>query len=287
MADLGSTDGTAEALEAVGANVTRVSVQPFRFDTARNIALSLLPPDCDLCVSLDLSDELQPGWAQELQAEWGRSSGTVTEVRVTYVWQFAADGASLAQHEVTAIHARSGYRWDGPAHEALQWTGRGGAGKAVPTALPHLALHSKAGKATDCWRHVCRHPYLSLLSLGAKEDPASPRRSYYCECSAALFLCAHPCMYSTQTCMRVPPTAGDMSGCSQHARLHALPPVQQLRLPSPPLPVQTVVRCTTWGLMRKGLWSWSATWRWKEAPTRSSAQRHCSTLLGATRRWGG
>lgn len=186
VADLGSTDGTAEVLEALGANVTRVSVQPFRFDTARNVALSLLPHDCDLCAALDLSDELQPGWADALQAEWVRSGGTVSEVRSTYVSQFKKDGVTpAAQLQTTRIHLRSGYRWDGPSHEVLKWMGRGvGADSTVPTVLPHVALHSKAGGANeDCWDDVCRRPYLHLLllELGTKEDPSSPRRSYYCK----------------------------------------------------------------------------------------------------------
>ena len=68
ITDTGSNDGTPEALEAAGAVVHRIALRPFRFDTARNIALSLLPADCDLCLAFDLDEYVQPGWVDALQA---------------------------------------------------------------------------------------------------------------------------------------------------------------------------------------------------------------------------
>ena len=43
--DTGSTDGTAERLRALGAVVVEERVEPWRFDTARNRSLELVPGD--------------------------------------------------------------------------------------------------------------------------------------------------------------------------------------------------------------------------------------------------
>ena len=48
--DTGSTDGTAERLRALGAVVVEERVEPWRFDTARNRSLELVPEDADICV---------------------------------------------------------------------------------------------------------------------------------------------------------------------------------------------------------------------------------------------
>ena len=41
--DTGSTDGTVEQLQACGAEVHTAHIEPWRFDTARNRSLSLVP----------------------------------------------------------------------------------------------------------------------------------------------------------------------------------------------------------------------------------------------------
>ena len=48
--DTGSEDGTPALLTALGAEVTVERVSPWRFDTARNRSLALVPEDADICV---------------------------------------------------------------------------------------------------------------------------------------------------------------------------------------------------------------------------------------------
>ena len=48
--DTGSEDNTAELLKSEGATVEKQMILPWRFDTARNISLSLVPEDADICV---------------------------------------------------------------------------------------------------------------------------------------------------------------------------------------------------------------------------------------------
>ena len=69
--DTGSTDGTWELLQNFdhpNKVVTQISVSPWRFDDARNVALMLCPPDVDLCISLDADEELAVGWREKLEA---------------------------------------------------------------------------------------------------------------------------------------------------------------------------------------------------------------------------
>jgi glycosyltransferase involved in cell wall biosynthesis len=71
IADTGSTDNTVELAKQHGAQVPEICITPWRFDDARNAALALLPRDIDVCVSLDLDEELQP----DIRALWGVAAG--------------------------------------------------------------------------------------------------------------------------------------------------------------------------------------------------------------------
>ena len=69
--DTGSTDNTMERLRARGAQVTAEAVSPWRFDTARNRSLDLVPQDADICVCTDLDEVFQPGWRAFLEDDNG------------------------------------------------------------------------------------------------------------------------------------------------------------------------------------------------------------------------
>ena len=60
--DTGSTDATVQLLRARGAAVTEEVISPWRFDTARNRSLELVPQDADICVCTDLDEVFHPGW---------------------------------------------------------------------------------------------------------------------------------------------------------------------------------------------------------------------------------
>lgn len=78
IADTGSTDGTVELARKHGAIVNEICVTPWRFDDARNAALALIPKDIDVCVSLDLDEELQPGWREEIERVWKKDTTRLT-----------------------------------------------------------------------------------------------------------------------------------------------------------------------------------------------------------------
>lgn len=108
IADTGSTDGTIEKAKSLGIEVHSISVTPWRFDTARNMALDLLPDDVDVCVSLDLDEVLVPTWREDLEKAW--EPGTQ---RLSYLWEDGPKNYSVTNK----THARHGYAWHYPCHE--------------------------------------------------------------------------------------------------------------------------------------------------------------------------
>ena len=161
LADTGSTDQTVELARANGASVYSVSVQPWRFDVARNTSLALVPADADVCVCIDLDEVLEPGWREEVERLW--VPGTT---RLRYLFDWGNDVRFMSDK----IHARSGYRWKHPCHEALTPDPRLTQKYAVSEKL--LVRHLPDPKKS-------RGQYLELLRVGAKEDPTDPRNSFY------------------------------------------------------------------------------------------------------------
>ena len=119
IADTGSTDLTVKYAKNLGINVIQIAVRPWRFDDARNAALAALPLDVDYCVALDMDEELQPGWRQELEF----LDPQVTRPRYKYTWSWNPDGSPSLVYGGDKIHSRRNYRWKHPVHEVLTCTG--------------------------------------------------------------------------------------------------------------------------------------------------------------------
>ena len=67
VTDTGSDDSTSQKLIKGGAIVNHVKLGFWRFDTARNISLSFVPLDVDVCVCTDLDEILEPGWRNYIE----------------------------------------------------------------------------------------------------------------------------------------------------------------------------------------------------------------------------
>ena len=54
--DTDSTDGTFDLAKGFGIDTHRSVMRPFRFDDARNTAMSLIPEDIDIVIQLDMDE---------------------------------------------------------------------------------------------------------------------------------------------------------------------------------------------------------------------------------------
>lgn len=161
IADTGSTDRTVELARECGATVHSIYVNPWRFDKARDTALALIPADVDVCISLDLDEELQPGWREEIERVWTKDT---TRLRYKFDW-----GVGIVFY-YEKIHHRKGYHWHHPCHEYPRPDSRITEVWAQTDML--LAIHKPDPTKS-------RGQYMDLLQLAVDEDPRCPRNAFY------------------------------------------------------------------------------------------------------------
>lgn len=166
--DTGSTDDTADKLRALGAAVVCEAITPWRFDTARNRSLALVPEDADICVCTDLDEVFEPGWREKLEAVW---ADDVSLASYRYTWNFNPDGSEGYVFWIEKAHSRHGFRWTHPVHEVLQWVDNSPKGKTVSAEGVRLYHHADPAKS--------RAQYLPLLELSVAEDPTDDRNMHY------------------------------------------------------------------------------------------------------------
>lgn len=167
VTDTGSTDGTVQKLRDAGAIVYEEQISPWRFDTARNIAMDHIPEDVDICVSNDLDEIFEPGWREKLEKAWDSSC---TTARYLFTWSYHSDGTPLKQFPMEKIHRRHGFRWVHPVHEVLEYSGKDTAKSVWVNGLV-LNHHPDLSKS--------RSQYLPLLELSAAENPQDDRTAFW------------------------------------------------------------------------------------------------------------
>lgn len=164
--DTGSSDRTVERLRKAGVTVFEQKVSPWRFDTARNLALSLVPEQADICVCTDLDEVFETGWRKKVEAAWRAG---VRQLRYRYTWRFTSDGREDVVFFADKIHARHGFRWKHPVHEVLVCEqGTPTLGVAHGVQLNHYPDTAKS-----------RGQYLPLLEQAVAEDPYDDRNCHY------------------------------------------------------------------------------------------------------------
>ena len=164
MADTGSDDGSVEAGRAAGITMHEITVNPWRYDVARNMALDLVPEDADLCIALDTDEFLQPGWREHLEQAWAAG---VTRPRYRYIWSWRSPGQPGLEFAAEKIHPRHGYVWRHAAHEVLvTW-----ADEVQGWCGLEIHHHQKPQKY--------RSHELPLLRIAVEEAPDDDRMAYY------------------------------------------------------------------------------------------------------------
>ena len=162
--DTGSTDGTTALAHSLGIHTITREFTPWRFDTARNTALAMLPQDIDICIALDMDEILLPGWRETLAAI---PTGT-TRPHYKYTWSWNPDGTEGLTYGGDKIHTRHGYHWKHPVHEVLK---------------PEIEEHQHWVTGLEIHHHPdsskSRTQYLPLLKLAVEEDPRDDRNQFY------------------------------------------------------------------------------------------------------------
>ena len=164
--DTGSTDDTVKKLKEEGAHVVQETVSPWRFDTARNRSLALVPRDADICVCTDLDECFLPGWREAVEEAWSRGAD---QLRYKYVWSFTESGGEDVVFYADKIHARQGFTWVHPVHEVITCTQ--GSPRRVLCENMQLNHYPDPNKS--------RGQYLPLLETAVAEAPEDDRSRHY------------------------------------------------------------------------------------------------------------
>lgn len=160
LCDTGSNDGSDELVRAylddgrISGKCVKIHVSPWRFDDARNAALSLIDDDMDLCISIDADEYLMPGWKEYLISHW-EPRFTRYNHRFSTFWS----ETSKTEHWHDRIHARHGYSWKLPVHEILEST------TETVKWLPDFWMYQKPDTTKN------RGSYLPLLEISVNERP--------------------------------------------------------------------------------------------------------------------
>lgn len=115
--DTGSTDNTVDLLKEHGANVKQEIITPWRFDSARNIALEMVPQNIDVCISLDMDEVIEEGWQAKLKEQW---KGNFGNYKYIADWKDEAKTIPSVVGPRTRIHARTGFEWHRKIHEVIR-----------------------------------------------------------------------------------------------------------------------------------------------------------------------
>lgn len=167
VTDTGSGDSTVERLKSKGVTVYTEKISPWRFDAARNVSLSHVPSDIDICVCTDLDEVFESGWRERLEKSW---TSETKAGRYIYNWSLKEDGSPDVQIYYSKIHARKDFKWSWPVHECLTYLGED---PKTTNFIEGMVLNHFPDKSK------ARGSYLSLLELAVQEDPDSDRMAYY------------------------------------------------------------------------------------------------------------
>ena len=165
--DTGSTDDTFAQLKKLNIITKQKRYRNFRFDTARNDSMQLIPDDTDICVCVDLDEVFVSGWSKLLKQKWQQNT---TQARYRYTWNFNPDGSEGHVFMAEKIHKHKHFKWVNPVHEILQKTSNF---HNNIIDIPEIQLNHYADKNKP------RTNYLPLLELAVKENPNNDRNLHY------------------------------------------------------------------------------------------------------------
>ncbi len=164
--DTGSTDNSVKLLKEGKVHVTQKQINPFRFDTARNESLKLVPEDTDICVCTDIDEVFNKGWRNLLEQNW---ENDLTRVKYKMNWSFDENNKPQITYYQSKIHTRYDYIWTHPVHEVIENINNN---EKVKT-INNLTINHYPDKTKS------RNSYLPLLELAVKENNKDDRNMHY------------------------------------------------------------------------------------------------------------
>lgn len=160
--DTGSSDATVALLKAAdNVIVGETKVVPWRFDTARNQALALVPEDAEVCLVLDMDEIPERHFYRKVQEQWvpGVKRGLIL-IDTAFKWQ------------IDRLHSRDGWVWKWPCHEAAV---------RIDGDEEYEYCHIKATISHKPDLTKPRGLYLPMLEAAVIEMPEDPRMwTYLC-----------------------------------------------------------------------------------------------------------
>jgi len=168
VCDTGSTDNTKKILQENGAEVYDIQVSPFRFDLARNMALSYCN-DADVVIALDLDEVLLDGWREKIEKNW--TEGT-TMLRSKMIFGWKDEKQTIPSYGVWSvkIHSPHSHIWTDPIHEHLLL--RGGIDEKTITIDEEIMRHYPDFSKEE------RNTRIDMMIKWVKDEPNNTRASY-------------------------------------------------------------------------------------------------------------
>jgi glycosyltransferase involved in cell wall biosynthesis len=172
VVDTGSTDKTLNKLQKyTNIRVHNISINPWRFEDARNASLAAVSNDIDVCICLDMDEVLVKGWREIVEKSFTEQT---TRLRYNYIWSWEGPVPGVTPgvtYHADKIHARHGFRWVNPVHEVLVYDPR--LGPETPTFIPDTLIKHYPDNTKS------RADYLPLMALAVTERPRDDRMVHY------------------------------------------------------------------------------------------------------------
>ncbi len=163
--DTGSTDNTIELFKKYPKVTIKQEIfEPFRFDTARNHSLDMVPEDADICVCTDLDEVFDPGWRKKVEEVW---TDDTTNGRYLIYSKVKANKEPEVSFYINKIHTRFNHHWEHSIHEILVCE-KPRKEVTIDIILYHYPDNTKS-----------RGQYLGLLETAVQDNP-NDARDLYC-----------------------------------------------------------------------------------------------------------